>query len=544
MYARLALVAIYATICFMSKVWKIVPRKRSDLIEQLLLNRGIKTEKQKRQFFNPELKDHKKELNIPGIDKAWQRVERAIKKGEQIIIYGDYDVDGVCGSAVLYKALSLLGAKVLPYIPHREKEGYGLSKEGLEYCRDSGATLVITVDHGIVALDQALYAKELGLDLIITDHHLPKDERPKAFSVVHSTLMCGTAVAWCLIRQFVPKALAEELLELVGIATVCDMMPLLGLNRFLVKEGLEKLNQTQSVGLKALFLEAGLVLGSVDAYSLGHVLGPRLNAIGRLEHAIDALRLLCTKDPIKAKKLATLLTEANLKRQEMTTLAVEQARLKIKDNQNIQVLHSTEWIPGIIGLIAGRITEETGRPAIAISVGEAVSRGSARSIDGVNIVEVIRGGVSDLLIDVGGHKGAAGFSLETAKLEEFKKRLEDLCQQMVTEEKVLEIEAEVTPKELTRALVEKLADFEPTGFGNPQPLLVSKKLQVSDVRTLSEGKHLKFRAEGIDCIAFGLGQMNTLVKNGQLVDLAFILELNRFNGRENLQLKVKDIKVV
>lgn len=527
----------------MAKAWKILPQKSTDLVTQLLINRGIKTEEEKERFFNPKIEYFEKEFKIPGIPQALKRIKSAIEKEELICVYGDYDVDGVCASAVLYKGLVSLGAKVLPYIPHREKEGYGLSKEGLDSVRDSGASLVITVDQGIVALEQAKYAKELGLDLIITDHHLPKEEKPQALVIVHSTAICGAGVAWCLIKDVISKNLADELLEFVGLATVCDLMPLLGVNRGLVYEGLKQLNKTDNVGLQALFREAGVEKGGIISYTIGHVLGPRLNAIGRLEHAIDALRLLCTKDPLKARKLASLLTSANLKRQELTTLAVEEAKLKIDTKDKVHVLHSKDWIPGIVGLIAGRISDETGRPALAISVGESVSKGSARSVDGINIVETIRG-CSELLIDVGGHKGAAGFTIETNRIEDFKKRLLEVFEQLeINEEKVLEIEAEVPVKNLTKELAYSLEKFEPIGFGNSAPLLVSRAVRVSDIRTVGEGKHLKFKGEGIDAIAFGKGELSSVLKEGSLVALAFYLEINRFNGSEILQLKVRDINL-
>lgn len=526
----------------MSKQWKLLPQKSNNLVEQLLINRGVKTTLDKKRFFNPKIKDVKKDLEIPGISKSLERIKKALKNGEQMIVYGDFDVDGITASAIVYKSLTSLGAKILPYIPHREKEGYGLSKEGLEFCRDSGASLIITVDHGIVALEMAKFAKEIGLDLVITDHHMPVDKKPEAYSIVHSTKMCGAAIAWCLMRRLIKKELTEELLELVALATVCDLIPLLGLNRSFVYQGLKEINQTKNIGIKALLLESGIELGEIDSYTLGHVLGPRLNAIGRVEHAIDALRLLCTKDPLKARRLASLLSSANLKRQQLTEKALEEARAMIHQGDGIHVLYSKDWIPGIIGLIASRVVEETNTPALAISVTGELAKGSARSPNGISIIELIRS-CSDLLIDVGGHKGAAGFSLETKKIAVFKKRLVELMVGQVADERVLEIEAEVKPSELTKKLALKLGRFEPFGLGNPQPLLASYSMEVSDTRTLKEGKHLKFRANGVDCIGFSLGHLLPQLRNDQKVDLAYNLEINKFNGEENLQLKIKDIRI-
>ena len=542
--------------------WKILPKKSPDLVEQLLINRGIKTAKEKEQFFHPELTDFEKDLNIPGIEKAQKRIAEAIKNNELIIVYGDYDVDGICGCAILYKALTSIGAKVLPYIPHREKEGYGLSRIGLEFAKSSLATVVITVDNGIVAIPQAKFAKEIGLDLIITDHHLIGKVKPDAYQIVHSTKMCGAAVAWCLVRGLIKKELEHEFLQFVSLATVCDLMPLLGLGRAFVFEGLKILNRTTNLGLLALINESAIQMGNIGSYEIGHILGPRLNAMGRLEHAMDSLRLLCTKDPQKARSLAKLLSETNTTRQQMTTDAIEQAKLLIDHKKKIHILTSHNWSVGIIGLIAGRVCEEYLRPVIAISEGDTLSKGSARSVDGVNIVEVIRK-CQDLLIDVGGHPRAAGFSILTKNIDGFKKRLEELTITLPDEvEQVLEIEAEIENNKLTKGLVDDLAKFEPFGFGNPRPIFATYNMEVSDIRTVGDGKHLKFkvspsrhpdperakRVEGegsnsIDCIAFGMGELATMLQNGQKIDFAYTVELDDFDGFEKIQLKVKDIKI-
>ncbi|MEK7616674.1 MAG: single-stranded-DNA-specific exonuclease RecJ [Patescibacteria group bacterium] len=521
--------------------WKILPKENADLVEQLLINRGLKTSQAKEQFFNPKISNYEKDLNIPGIEKAKVRILEAIKNNELIIVYGDYDVDGICGCAILYKALTSVGAKVLPYIPHREKEGYGLSKLGLEFARDSGATLVITVDNGIVALEQAKFAKGIGLDLIITDHHLPQDIKPDAYEIVHCTKMCGAAVAWCLVRGLIKKDLAHDLLQFVAIATVCDLLPLVGLGRAYVSEGLKILNQTDNIGLISLINESGIRLGNIASYEIGHILGPRLNAMGRLEHAIDSLRLLCTKDPIKAKRLARLLADTNIERQKQTVEAIDSARIQVDKKNSIHVLVHKEWNQGIIGLVAGRITDEFSRPAIAISLGKEVSKGSARSIGGINIVELIRKH-SDILVDVGGHPGAAGFSISTKHVKVFKKRMESMKIEILDMEQVLEIDAEVSTSELTKKLVEDLQKFEPFGFGNPRPIFATYGMQISDIRTVGQGKHLKFRADGIDSIAFGMGELLNMLQNDQPVDLVYTIDIDDYNGFEKLQLKVRDIR--
>lgn len=531
----------------MSKTWKIAPRQSEDLLEQLLFNRGFKTKEEKENFLDPKLSDYEDELNLVGINVAKKRILQAIEKKELIIVYGDYDVDGVCGAAVLYYGLTLLGAKVLPYIPHREKEGYGLSELGLQNAKDKGATLVITVDHGIVALEQAKFAKSLGLDLIITDHHVPLENKPEALAIVHSTKICGAAVGWCLIRSLLSKEDSLDLLDLVAMATVADMVPLIGINRSLVKSGLEVLKHTRKLGIKALAQASKVRLSEVSTYHIGHILAPRLNAIGRLENAIDALRLLCTKDPLKASQLAQLLCETNDQKKKLTADAILEAKeiinteIKLKGQNKILVLHSHTWIPGIIGLIAGRISDEYNLPTIVISKGEVQSKGSARSANGLDIVELIRS-TSDILVDVGGHPKAAGFTIETGNIDLFKSRLEKALEKAeVGSSESLEIEAEIKTKIINKKLFQDILKLEPTGVENPKPILASLQVKISELKALSEGQHLKFKADGIDAIAFSFGKLKNLLQDGQLVNLAYCLELNEFNGRETLQLRILDI---
>lgn len=523
--------------------WKVLPQKSKDLIEQILINRGIVTDQQREKFLNPKLSYYAKDLEIDGIDKSIQRIKSAIKNGELIVVFGDYDVDGICASAILYKGLTSIGAKVLPYIPHREKEGYGLSIQGLDFAKKAEAGLVITVDNGIVAFSQADYAKKLGLDLIITDHHVIGEKKPDVFSIVHSTNMCGAAVAWCLIKNVIDKNLSEELLQFVAIATICDLIPLVELGRSFVVEGLKVLNNSKrlNLGLKVLKEEAG-IKGEIGSYEIGYILGPRLNAIGRIDHAIDALRLLCTKDSQKAWKLAKILNSANLDRQKMTADAIDQARLFVDSKKKVHILHSEEWAAGIIGLVAGKITDEFNAPSIAISVGQEISKGSARSIDGINIVELIRK-CSDILLSIGGHPGAAGFSIATINIEIFKKRIEEIVLDLPEiSEKVLSIDAGVESEQITKSLIKGLEELEPFGFKNPKPLFLLNQARISDIKTVGEGKHLKFRSDNIDAIAFSMGNLSRELKDGQLIDLVFTPELNVYNGTEKVQLKVKDLK--
>ncbi len=517
-----------------------------ELEEILLKNRGIKTEEEKERFFNPNLESYQKDFELSGIKTAISRIQKAISESEQIFIYGDYDADGLTSTAIIYLALKNLGAKVLPYIPHREKEGYGLSKIGIDSCLSQDAKLIITVDNGIVAFEQSEYAKSKGLDLIITDHHEALDKRPEAVAIVHSTKMCGAGVVWSLVRELIGQEKAAEYLDLAAIGSICDLIPLIGVNRSLVKEGLKRMNKNLRPGVGALAVECKLE-DQITAYTISHILGPRLNAAGRLDSAMDALRLLCTQDDSKARILAKRLCSSNDLKKQLTTEAIDKAHKMINEstleNKKIILLHSTEWIPGIIGLMAGRISEEFKLPAIIISENGVISKGSARTVNGVNIIETLRQ-CSDLLIDVGGHKKAAGFTIETSKINLLEKRLNKILSKSsitITEDE--EAEICVVPSKVTRSWIRTLDKFEPFGMDNQKPLFTSKNAVVDDLRGVGLGKHLKLKIDGVDAIAFSYGEYLKLLKPGGFVDVNFYPEINKFNGNETLQFKITDLKV-
>ncbi len=527
----------------MPKSWNILSQFPKDLLEQLLINRGVITDDQKDKYFNPKIKDYPQDIDIPNIDKAQKRISQAIQDSQLIVVYGDYDVDGICASAILYHGLTSIGAKVLPYIPHREKEGYGLSRVGLDAVKTKGASLVISVDCGIVALDQADYAKELGLDLIITDHHQPSDKLPQALTIVHSTGMCGAAVAWCLIQDQINSELRTELLELVAIATVCDMIPLIGINRAFVTLGLKQLNSTKNIGLKALINECSIKVAKLGVFEIGFLIGPRLNAIGRIEDALPALRLLCTKDKVKASELARILCQANDHRKQLTLDGMNLAKEMVSvENDRVLILNSPVWVPGIIGLIAGRITEEFGISTIVISEGDEVSKGSARAVKGLNITEVIRT-QSPLLLNVGGHEGAAGFSLETKNISQFKDGLLAMdYQKYPTIEPTIDIDAQVSLKDINKQLISDIEKLQPCGLGNLEVLLAATAVRVDDLRQVGSGKHLQLTVDGVKAIGFGMGDKFDLIQKGQLINIAFTPSINEFNGNLSIQLQLKDIQ--
>lgn len=566
------------------------------VIRQLLKNRGIDLPEKTEEFLNPQLSTTNyqlsKLLDETELRKATQRTKDAIHKGQPIIIHGDYDVDGICGTAILWETIYYnLGYKnVRPFIPHRTTHGYGVSRESIDEinhanppagghaARQRKTGLIITTDCGINAAAETEYAKRLGFDVIITDHHTKKGKAPAAAAILHTYDLTGAGVAWILAKELISKLEIRELgtrinsLELVALATVADLQPLLGVNRTLVKLGLEELNRTSRVGLKTLFQMAGIEGKAIRPYEVGWVIAPRLNAMGRLEHALDSLRLLCTSTPSQAQTLASKLNQANQKRQQMTKAALGQARQILAAKQgSIEkslILDHNEWHEGIIGLVAAKITDEFYRPTIAISRGEKISKGSARSIKGFNIIEAIQK-CENLLIDVGGHAMAAGFSIETPLIEEFKNKflLESesiLIPELLTP--TLPIDLELNPLDISWEFLQTLKDLEPHGIGNPKPVFMSKNLTVARLKNVGQkNQHLKIttsnqqpastnfdgeisRTAGgstinnLSAIGFNLGHWADQLGIGSRIDVVYTLEEDTWNGNQAMQLKLKDLR--
>lgn len=523
-------------------LWEIKPRTERDLIAQLLKNRGVDKSSEDK-FFQPKITDLSDPLKLLGVKEARERILEAIKKEEKIIIYGDYDVDGVTATAVLWEAIDSLGGKVLPYIPDRFTEGYGINAEAIKKLAAEGNKVIISVDSGITAYEQIELAKKLGIDFIITDHHTLPEKLPQAYAIVHTTSLAGVGVAYKLAQSLVDK----PALELVALGTIADIVPLTEENRILAKFGLEELKKTNRPGLLALYEQAGIDKRKIGVYEVGFIIDPRLNAMGRLEHAIDSLRILLTRDPLRARELAKKLGETNEERRRRTLTSLDHARDSVDDGakEKLWVISHSSYEQGIIGLIAGRLAEEWSRPVIAIAEGEEVSKGSARGIAGFNLVQAI-GAAKDLLVSYGGHPQAAGFTIETKNIPAFRKKLQEYIKDKVSEEdlqKKLLVDAEVELHELSMSLARKLEDFGPCGVGNPTPLFVTRNLEVGAMRLLSENKHLRVNLSGWEAIGFGMGPRGAEIRPGMKVDAAFHLEVNNWQDREKLQMKLRDFKV-
>ncbi len=535
----------------------------------LLENRGVKTKKEIEEFLHPKL-DEVTAKSV-GIDqeqlkKAIVRINKAIEKKEKIVVFGDYDVDGICGTAILWETLNSIGANVMPYIPHRIDEGYGLSAKALESkdFKVHNPTLVITVDNGIVANEAVEFANKQGIDVIITDHHVPSKKLPKAYAIVHTTKLCGTSVAYLLAQEIKKKGndssrqartIPDDHLALVALATVADLVPLTSSNRTLLVHGLKSLRETKRPGIVALCQEAGIDQKNIGTYEIGHVIAPRLNAMGRLEYAMESLRLLCTIDKNRAKLLADKLGSTNKERQTLTIETVQHAKEKVKSQKSkvksLLFIADESYQQGVIGLVAGRLVEEFYRPSIVVSKGEVYSKASARSVHGFNIIEFIRS-ASKYLVDAGGHPMAAGFTVETAKLVLLQETLEKKAEELLSEEMLtrsLRVDCELRLPMIDEKLYSEVQMLAPFGMGNPEPTFMSRNVVTDDMRLVGkDSKHVRFRFMmydlrfTIDGIGFGLGEKSAELHVGDTVDIVYTIDENVWNGNKNLQLKVKDIK--
>lgn len=532
----------------------------SRVVTQLLYNRGLTEPSQLEAFVAADDRLAADPALLPGIHQAVGRIYRALLSGEKIAIYGDFDTDGITATALLVQGLSVLNCQAVPYIPHRLNEGYGVKTAALETLSQQGVGLVITVDCGITAVDEVKKARKLGLDIIITDHHTPQEEIPPALAVIDpklpesrypSTELAGVGVALKLLQALFQGMGKEKqlngLLDLVALGTVADMIPLLGENRYLVSQGLKLINTAPRLGLREIMTQSGSNAAGLDSEAISWIIAPRLNAAGRLAHAMSSYRLLTTDSTQEARELATWLEQKNAERQSLTSKAQAKARDNVLAHSLTPLLFVTDrdFPTGICGLVAGRLAEEFYRPAVVVHTGEQFSGGSCRSIPEFNIFNALRR-YRNLLSHFGGHAQAAGFSLPTRNLPQ----LEQAMTQLATEQLAgvdlrsrLDIDVEVKLPDLggdTFPMLQKLAPF---GQGNPAPTFLSRNVEVIDCRPMGDnGGHLRLKVKqaGViwDGVAFDLGDCRAEVASP--LDIVYHLEKDRWNGEGRLRLNILD----
>jgi single-stranded-DNA-specific exonuclease len=530
------------------------------LIVQLLYNRGLTEPFQIEPFITADKGLLGDPYLIYDMPRAVERIYRALLSGESIAIYGDFDTDGISATALLVQGLSSLGGKVIPYIPHRFTEGYGLRTSTLEKLHRQGISLVITVDCGITALAQVKKAQIMGLDIIITDHHTPLPETPSALALINPKLpnsnypfsqLTGVGVALKLLQALLQgmgkEGQLDELMDLVALGTIADMGLLLGENRYLVKRGLQQINTAPRLGIKQMIIQSGLTPGSLDAESISWVLAPRLNAAGRLAHAMTSYKLLMTDSQQEAQGLSAWLEQKNIERQKLTEKSLTKARKQVlaQEISTLLIASDEDFPAGIMGLVAGKLSEEFYRPAIVIRISEQTSSGSCRSIPEFNIILALNQH-SNLLTEFGGHAQAAGFTLPTKNLPQLQQALLQLTTTQLSGVELrrrLDIDAEVTLPDLGGDTLGTIQQLAPFGQGNPVPTFLSYGVEVTDCGTMgNNGGHLKLKLKQggtvWDGIAFRFG--NYLAEVSPSLDIVYNLELNRWGGRERLRLNILD----
>lgn len=538
----------------------------SELIATILVNREVVDKREVEMFLNPTRNDFHNPYLMPDMEQAVARLETAIKENEKMIIYGDYDVDGVTSITVLKKFLKDRGmTNVGYYIPKRLDEGYGLNKDAIEKISEEGYKLIITVDCGITAMEEIAYAYSLGMEVIVTDHHEPLDEIPKAVAVIDCKRkdseypfkgLAGVGVVFKLTQAISQRLGLEEkeylkYLDIVCVGTISDIVPLVDENRVISKLGLKLIAQTRCLGLKSL-LDVNVGKNSViNANTVSFGIAPRINACGRIGYEQEAVKLFMTENWVEARETTEKLNQYNRTRQEIEKNIFEEAKEIIEknsmQNNNTIVIGKEGWHHGVIGIVASKITEIYFKPTILIGFEDGIGKGSGRSVPGFDLHEALHS-LGGYLEKYGGHEMAVGVTVKQEKFQEFAERLEEKAKEAHTEQivPIISIDKEITPKELTIEMAESLLELEPYGTSNKTPIFLIKGLKIDSIRTLVEGKHLKLTLQDgtniINCIGFNLGSYADEFLLGDKVDIIGNVEINVFNNIKNIQINMKDMR--
>jgi single-stranded-DNA-specific exonuclease len=539
------------------------------LVARILLNRGITTFEQARHFFRAELDALHDPFLLNDMERAVERIIRAIQNKEKILIYGDYDVDGITAVALMSRVFQeLLGFKPFYYIPERLREGYGLSINGINHAHDLQVSLLISVDCGITAHEEILLANQYGMDVIITDHHVPGAKLPAAYAIIDPKRqdesypfreLAGVGVAYKLLQAVLIRLgksddILKKYIELIAIGSAADIVPLIDENRIFVKIGLEKLLESQILGLQALFETSRLSTKSLGTGQIVFIIAPRINAVGRMGDAARALELLTTEDKAEALQIAGILESENHQRKEIDEKTFDEA-LKIIENlssdveqEQAFVLSMEGWHSGVIGIVASRVVEKYYRPTILIAVENGVGKGSARSIPGFDLYDALKE-CSDLMLGFGGHKYAAGLTIKSENIEAFRQRFMEVTRAKMDEDILipkLRIDSEIRLSQIDAKFIRLIKQFGPFGPQNMRPVFIARNLEVVGTPSVVGRNHLRFKVRQdslvMDAIAFNLAHLKYRLAPGEKnLNMAFVIEENEFSGRVTIQLRVKDM---
>lgn len=539
----------------------------SPLTSIVLYNRGVRENEQIKNFLSKDLGTMYDPFLMRDMDKAVKRINAAKEAGEKITIYGDYDVDGITAIAILYKYLAGLGIDVDYYVPDRMQEGYGVNRDALDKIKTRGSSLIITVDTGITAVEECEYATEIGLDVIVTDHHECKERIPDVYAAIDPKRkdckypfksLAGVGVVFKLIQALDKNSSLFELMEdyadLMCLGTVADISPLVDENRVIVTEGLKRFKRTKNVGLKAL-IDVSTNGKAITTSTIGYIIAPRINASGRLGCASRSVELFLTDDEENALKLANSLCEENSLRQQTEQKMFKEALEYIEEHPEVKedkiiVIPHENWHHGIVGIVSSKITEKFYKPSILLAIDGDEAKGSGRSVSGFNLFGALES-CSDLLEKFGGHELAAGLTIKSANIEEFRKKINEYSKDKISESMLVPtvmLDAAIKVPYITIDTVHDINRLQPFGVDNPTPAFAVRNIKIHKISVMSEGKHLRMTLlkEGkyLDAVGFGMGEYYHHLEEGDFIDVAFALDINDYKGFQNVQLILKDIKKV
>ena len=544
--------------------------KLHPLTANVLLNRGVATVEDAKNFLNPDVKTLRDPFLLRDMKKAADRIKASLEANEKIVVYGDYDVDGITAVSIIYLYLKSKNSNVSYYIPSRSDEGYGLNKDAVLAFRNDNVSLIITADCGITAIDDISYATSLGIDVVVTDHHKCKEVLPEAWAIINPKRddctypfkeLSGVGVAFKVVSALEGVKNSAALLDLYGdllcLGTIADIVTLTDENRVFVSHGLKMLANPNNMGLKALIKETGLAGKTLTSSHVGFIIAPRINAVGRLGNALDAVRLFTTDDQGVANELASMLCNENIRRQTIEQEILSEAcskidREKINNNDMVIVLASDSWHHGVIGIVASRITEKYGKPCILIAIDNDEAKGSCRGVVGFNMYNALLH-CEDLLTKFGGHELAAGLTIERKNIEDLRAKINEFAKSIYQTKffvEEIQYDSKISDKDINVEFTDELELIQPCGMGNTVPQFLIEKMKIENLTYFGDDKHIRLRFSrksfSIMVIGFGMGTNESIrmLQNGDIVNAIVTPYTNEYKGKKYAALKLKDIKLV